>query len=227
MRDWRCSIFLCCVVYLCGCASDRIVSVTEQHIENRNELFQLLGRPDRITLAEGRSEWFYSSWGFNLFLLRSWKYNVVYLVDENGKVTINELNGVSRQYHLIPPASLTEGFEEFGGTPWQEDSSLNAHRLAGAEYVMMGDIAHLYSLGRNRSGSRRRAVYRTASTQLVLEANHREIQINGVQRWLNTPVLSARGELWVTPEDVSEIIDPIFRTGHSRKPLLIRPPGRS
>jgi hypothetical protein len=67
-------------------------------------------------------------------------------------------------------------------------------------------------------------MYQAVCEQLTLEANQREIQINGVQRRLNTPVLYARGELWVTPEDVTTIIDPVFRAGHSRKPLLIHRP---
>ncbi len=224
MRDRARAIFVCCLIYLCGCASDRILSATDQHIDNRNELLRRLGPPDKITEARGGSEWSYSSRGFNLFHLRSWNCNAVYRVDENGKVTLDELNGASRQYHLTPVTRLPRDFEEFAGTPWPEDASLNAHHLAGAEYVVVGDVAYYYGLGRNRSGSRRRAMYQAVCEQLTLEANQREIQINGVQRRLNTPVLYARGELWVTPEDVTTIIDPVFRAGHSRKPLLIHRP---
>lgn len=222
MRVWTGAVLLCCVSHLCGCASDRIARATEQHIDSRTELLRLLGQPNRITRAEGHNEWCYSSRGFNLFLLRSWNYSVVYAVEENGKVTLDEVNGVSRQYHLLPSGRLPKEFEEFAGESPPEDASLNAHHVAGVGYVMVGDIAHLYSLGHNRSGSRRRAVYRTASAQLTLAADDGEIQINGVPHRLNTPVRSARGELWVTPEDVTHIIDPIFRAAHSRKPLSIR-----
>lgn len=103
-----------------------------------------------------------------------------------------------------------------------EDSSLKAHRLAGSEYVLVGDLARFYSLGHNQSGSRERAVYQTTVARLVLEADHREMQINGVQQWLSSPVLSARGQLWVAAVDVLKAIDPVFRQGRSRTPAPIR-----
>jgi hypothetical protein len=187
-------------------------------------LIRLLGPPDKVTEARGGSEWSYSSRGFNLFHLRSWTDTAVYRVDENGKVTLDRLNGELRQYHLTPVTRLPRDLEEFAGTSWPEDASLNAHHLAGAEYVVVGDVAYYYGLGRNRSGSRRRASYQAVGEQLTLEANQREIQINGAPHRLNTPVLYARGELWVTPEDVATVIDPVFRAGHSRRPLLIRRP---
>ncbi len=225
----RLPILLLFTLYACGCASDRLAGLAEHHVEDQHELWQHLGRPDRIIKVNGGTKWFYHSHGFSLIPLEFWHHSLTCLIDETGKVTRQELTGVSRQYHLILSAGQPEGFDwVFGPTaPWQEDSSLNAHHLAGAGYVMIGDVADLYNLGHNRSGSRTRAVYQTVSAQLTLEANHREIQIDGVQHRLNMPVLSARGELWVTPEDVTEIIDPVFRAGHSRKPLLIRPPGRS
>ena len=218
------STLLLFTLFACGCASDRLAGLTEHPIEDQHELSQHLGRPDRIIKVDGGTKWFYHSDGFRLIPLEFWHHKFTCLIDETGKVTNQELTGVSRQYHLILSAGRPEGFDWMldPTAPWQEGASLTAHRLAGADYVMMGDVAYFYSLGRNQSGSCRRAVYLTASTQLALEASHREIEINGMQCRLNTPVLSARGELWVTPEDVSEIIDPIFRAGHSGKPLLIR-----
>jgi len=103
-----------------------------------------------------------------------------------------------------------------------ENSSLNAHRLASGEYVLVGDLARFYSLGRNQSVSREQAAYQTTFAQLALEADHREIRINGVQHWLSTPVLSARGQLWVAAVDVLKTIDPVFRQGRLRTPSLIR-----
>ncbi len=228
MRDTRLFILLFCAFYVCGCANDRIARVAERHIESRDQLLQLLGRPDRIIKADGESKWHYRSHGFNLFLLKFWRYNLICLVDETGKVTDMELTGWSRQYHVIPPNSLPKEFEGFGEmsntlvAAQAENPSLSAHRLAGGEYVLVADLACFYSLGRDQCDSREWAVYRTDSAQLVLEAGHREVQINGVQHWLSTPVLSARGQLWVAGVDALETIDPIFRQGHSRTPSLIR-----
>jgi len=223
------SILLLFTLYACGCASDRLAGFAERQIEDQHELRRCLGRPDRITKVDGGTKWSYHSHGFRLIPLEFWDHKLTCLIDETGKVTSQNLTGVSRQYHLTMSAGRPEGFDWLlnPAEDWQEDASLNAHLLDGAGYVMIADIAGLYNLGHNRSGSHTRAVYRTAFAQLTLEANHPEIQINGVQHRLSTPVLSARGELWVTPEDVTEIIDPVFRAGHLRKPLLIRPPGRS
>jgi hypothetical protein len=216
------SVLLFFTLFVCGCASDRVARVADQHVEDRDELLQLLGRPGRIVKVDGGSEWLYSSRGFNLLRLEYWHYDLMCLVDEAGKVTRLELTGMSRQYHLIPPAGLPEGFEAFGATAARaEDLSLNAHRLAGGEYVLVGDLAHLYNLGRNRSDSRRRAVYQTTSAQLVFEADRREMQINGAQHWLSTPVLPGRGLLWVATVDVLKVIDPVFRQDSPRTPLLI------
>jgi len=104
---------------------------------------------------------------------------------------------------------------------WAEGSSLNAHRLAGGEYVAIGDLARFYSLGHNKSGSSERAEYQTAFAQLFLQADRREIQLNGVEHWLSAPVLWARGQLWITAVDVLKTIDPVLRHGQSRTPSVI------
>lgn len=98
---------------------------------------------------------------------------------------------------------------------------MNAHRLAGGEYVAIGELARYYNLGRNRSGSSERAEYQTAFAQLFLQADRREIKLDGVEHWLSTPVLSARGQLWIAAVDVLKTIDPVLRRGCSRMPSVI------
>ena len=101
-------------------------------------------------------------------------------------------------------------------------ATLNAHRLAGGRYVTVGDMARYYSLGHNSSGSGERAEYRTPSAQLVLESDHCEILLNGVQHWLSSPVLAARGQLWLSATDVLKTIDPVLRQGRSPNASVIR-----
>lgn len=177
------SILLLFTLCACGCASDRLAGLAEHQIKDQHELWQCLGRPDRIVKVDGGTKWTYHSHGFRLMPLEFWDRQLTCLIDEAGKVTRQNLTGISRQYHLTMSASRPEGFDWMlsPAADWTEDASLNAHHLAGAEYVMIGDIAALYNLGPNRSGSRTRAIYQTASAQLALEANHHEIQINGVE----------------------------------------------
>ena len=92
---------------------------------------------------------------------------------------------------------------------------LRSHRLAGRSYVMVGDLASYYHLGRGIWQDDKRVAYRTAAASLAVEADSREIQLDGVKHWLSAPVLSARGELWMTPLDVLKTIDPILRHGRA------------
>ncbi len=88
-----------------------------------------------------------------------------------------------------------------------QSPSLHAHRLAGNSYITVGELADCYQLNR---------------TQISVQADHREITLNSVQHWLSTPVLAARGQLWITSLDVLKTIDPVLRQGRSRTPAPIR-----
>ena len=100
--------------------------------------------------------------------------------------------------------------------------TLNAHRIAGGEYVAVSELAQFYGLGRNLSGSTERAEYRTPFGQLSFQTNSREIQMNGCEHWLNFPVFAARGQLWISSVDVLKDIDPVLREGRSKTSTLIR-----
>lgn len=100
--------------------------------------------------------------------------------------------------------------------------SLNARRMNGSEYVAVGDLARFYNLGPNRSGAPDRAVYRNSYAELSLEAERRDIQLNGVTHWLGAPALSARGQLWISATDVLKTLDPVWRQGRSRSTGNVR-----
>lgn len=101
-------------------------------------------------------------------------------------------------------------------------ATLNAHRLAGGEYVTAGDLARFYSLGHNLSGTGERAEYKTSFAQLQMEKDRRELFLNGVQHWLGAPIIAARGQLWISSTDVLKTIDPVLRQGRSRTPSAVR-----
>lgn len=85
--------------------------------------------------------------------------------------------------------------------------SLHSHRIAGNNYITVGEILDAYQLSRS---------------QLIVQADRREIQLNGVQHWLSAPVLSARGQLWITSTDVLKAIDPVLRQARSKTPSPVR-----
>jgi N-acetylmuramoyl-L-alanine amidase len=84
------------------------------------------------------------------------------------------------------------------------------HRLAGGQYVAVGQLASVYELGRDHSRAARRAEYRTSTAELAIEADHRDIRLDGVIHWLSAPVLAQRGALWIRADDVSKTIAPVL-----------------
>src|SRR5204863_6823637 len=85
--------------------------------------------------------------------------------------------------------------------------TLHSHRLAGNSYVTVREVLETYQINRG---------------QISVEPDHREIALNGIQHWLNTPVLAARGQLWITSLDVLKTIDPVLRQGRSRSLAPVR-----
>lgn len=103
-----------------------------------------------------------------------------------------------------------------------QGGTLKAYRFDGGEYVSVSELADFYRLGRDLSGARERAEFRGAQGRLALQAERREIELNGVTHWLGAPVLFERGRLWVAATDVLKGIDPVLREGRQRKPLPVR-----
>jgi N-acetylmuramoyl-L-alanine amidase len=118
-----------------------------------------------------------------------------------------------RVVSLLALAVVALGFTPDAPAQWR---SLSSQRFGGHSYVRVGDVARYYDLGRDTSPAPKRADYRTSFAQLSLQAEHREIQLNGVQHWLSAPVLDAQGKLWITSLDVLTTIDPILRQTQTR-----------
>jgi N-acetylmuramoyl-L-alanine amidase len=84
------------------------------------------------------------------------------------------------------------------------------HRLANGQYVAIRQLASAYELGRDHSHDARRAEYRTGTAELTIETDRRDIHLNGVIHWLNAPVLSERGTLWIRADDLNKTIAPVL-----------------
>lgn len=110
-----------------------------------------------------------------------------------------------------------------------EPQAVPQHHLAGGPYVAVRQLASVYELGRDRSRDARRAEYRTGAAELAIEADHRDIHLNGVIHWLDAPVLSQRGTLWIRADDMSKTIAPILRplrlAGNASLRTIILDPG--
>jgi N-acetylmuramoyl-L-alanine amidase len=78
---------------------------------------------------------------------------------------------------------------------------------------MVGDLAAYYHLGRGVRDRDDLVEYQTPVASLALKPDDREIELDGVEHWLSSPVLAARGELWLTPQDVLKTVDPVLRHG--------------
>jgi len=101
-------------------------------------------------------------------------------------------------------------------------ATLKASKFAGADYVMVSELAAHYNLGRDSSRDRELARYKAAHGTLALQAERREIALNGVTHWLSAPVLFERGRLWVSALDVLKTIDPILRQARQKQPAKVK-----
>jgi N-acetylmuramoyl-L-alanine amidase len=103
------------------------------------------------------------------------------------------------------------------GRVWAQAASLKAYRLGNTYYVGVSDVAAFYGLGPETRGVENHAEYHTSFAQLELEADRRDILINGVTQWLSAPILSTRGKLWVSELDILKTLDPVLQPGRLRK----------
>jgi N-acetylmuramoyl-L-alanine amidase len=102
------------------------------------------------------------------------------------------------------------------GLPTAQPASLKPTRVAGRDCVTVTTLATHYGLGRDLRAGTTRAEYRTPSTHLSVRADERRLILNGVTHWLTTPILSARGQLWIALVDVQKTIDPILHPDRRR-----------
>ena len=85
-----------------------------------------------------------------------------------------------------------------------------AHRVANGDYVTLDEVSRRFNL---------------SSQELIAEVNHRDILLSSVRHWLNTPVISARGELWVSATDVEQTIQPVAQPHGVPADAIVLDPG--
>lgn len=100
--------------------------------------------------------------------------------------------------------------------------TLKGYRMGNELYVAVSDVADYYKLGRDKSTAFERAEFRTPTATLVLQVKRRDIELNGVNHWLSTPVIAARGRLWLAKTDVLKTIDPVLCPSRLRGQLPLR-----
>jgi N-acetylmuramoyl-L-alanine amidase len=108
------------------------------------------------------------------------------------------------------------------GAARAQPSSLKVYRFGNSYYVSVNDVAAYYGLGRDTRGVVDRAEYKTSFAQLEMQADRRDILLNGVNHWLSAPILAARGKLWITELDVAKTLDPVLRPEQLRSRSQIR-----
>jgi N-acetylmuramoyl-L-alanine amidase len=104
------------------------------------------------------------------------------------------------------------------GLAYSQPSALHAYRFGGTYYVAVSDLASYYGLGADLRGGLTHAEYKTSFGELEVEAERRDILLNGVTHWISTPILAERNRLWIAELDVLKTIDPVLEPQHLRKP---------
>ncbi len=103
-----------------------------------------------------------------------------------------------------------------------QSTTLRAYRIGSVYYNSVRDVAAYYSLGRDVRDIVDRAEYRTSFAQLEVQADRRDILLNGVNHWLSSPILAARGRLWIAELDVLKTLDPVLRPERLRSGSSVR-----
>ena len=103
-----------------------------------------------------------------------------------------------------------------------QPATLKPYRFGSVSYNSVPDVAAYYGLGRDVRRVVDRAEYKTSFAQLEMQSDRRDILLNGVNHWLSTPILAARGRLWIAELDVLKTLDPVLRPERIRSRAQIR-----
>lgn len=89
----------------------------------------------------------------------------------------------------------------------------SAHQLANGDYVTLSELRQRFDLGH------------TGGATVKVEVDHSDILVNGVRHWLNSPVIAARGHLWVSADDVEQTIRPVLQPHGRPVRVIVLDPG--
>lgn len=95
---------------------------------------------------------------------------------------------------------------------------VTAIRIAGIECVSVPQIATQLGLRVLTRESGRRVLLEGGGARAELEADTRDISVNGLRVFLGTPVIPARGNLYVSRIDFERCLTPLLRPGYGAVP---------
>lgn len=105
------------------------------------------------------------------------------------------------------------------GTYAPRFAALPTVRLAGLDCVSVPRLASLLRLRLVATDGGRRVVLDGGATRAVLEPDTRDITVNGLRVFLGSPVIPARGGLYVSRIDFERCLTPLLRPGWGLPPL--------
>jgi N-acetylmuramoyl-L-alanine amidase len=94
-------------------------------------------------------------------------------------------------------------------------------KFAGVDYVRVADVATRLDLRVTWVERGRKLTLTGASAQAELEADTRDIKVNGVRVFLGDPVMDASGQLYVSRIDFERCLAPMLRPGYGVAPLAV------
>jgi hypothetical protein len=97
-----------------GCATQRISLDSVKDVRNKEDLLQMLGKPDwAIRNEDGGEEWVYRSKTCNILQLEYTQRHFIFLLNKNGELINKDMSEILRKYRLFPLRKLPDEFEEF------------------------------------------------------------------------------------------------------------------
>jgi len=107
------ALFICFFI-LNGCATHCVRPDDARQVTSRDELLQLLGKPDSITkLANTLEEWSYNAESHSVFRLEHRLTSYVYVLDKKGNVLEKKIEIIESKRSILPITELPEDFNEF------------------------------------------------------------------------------------------------------------------
>ena len=99
-------------------------------------------------------------------------------------------------------------------TPTPASLTLPATRIGGVEYVRVEDVAGRLALHYRPHDQNRAASLYAAGLRADLEADTRDIRVNGLRVFLGDPVMKVRDALYVSRIDFESCLAPMLRPGY-------------
>lgn len=94
--------------------------------------------------------------------------------------------------------------------PVSLSAAWDLRKVDSRDYVTLDNIADFYGF-KSRSVSGKRTILRSGQRSLVVEANSKELYINGIKFLLSYPTAVSNGDIVISRMDLSKLIEPVLR----------------